>query len=187
MIAGGEKSGKSSLSKTLANYAVRLGHKPLLVDIDCAGGMSNVPGSICAGTMTRVIPPTSSGVSQPWHRGSLAFYVAHDKPDADPDAFLKAVTYLGVAIDKRVAALQAIDPIAASSGIIVDTFRCDDYETSATLLVNAAIALSVTTIVLMKDDCNMVSIIRSKAPDIKVVTLPPFTEFKRRMGKMTDS
>ena len=86
---------------------------------------------------------------------------------------------------------QAIDPIAASSGIIVDTFRyvcvslcscsfvrlhsvvracsslcvsciiviyahrCDDYETSATLLVNAAIALSVTTIVLMKDDCNM--------------------------------
>lgn len=28
-----------------------------------------------------------------------------------------------------------------------------------------------------------VSIIRSKAADIKVVTLPPFTEFKRRMGK----
>lgn len=28
-----------------------------------------------------------------------------------------------------------------------------------------------------------VQIIRSKAPDIKVVTLPPFTEFKRRMGK----
>jgi hypothetical protein len=27
------------------------------------------------------------------------------------------------------------------------------------------------------------SIFRSKAPDIKVVTLPPFTEFKRRMGR----
>jgi len=31
--------------------------------------------------------------------------------------------YLGVAMDKRVAALQAVDPVAAASGIIVDTFR----------------------------------------------------------------
>jgi hypothetical protein len=50
---------------------------------------------------------------------------------------------------------QAIDPVAASSGLIVDTFRCDDYQTSATLLVNAAIALNITTLVLTKDDMHM--------------------------------
>jgi hypothetical protein len=65
----------------------------LLVDLDCAGGLSNIPGSIGAATMTRVIPPVSSWVSQPWHRSPLAFYVAHEKPDSDPDAFLNAVTY----------------------------------------------------------------------------------------------
>ena len=93
--------------------------------------------------------------------------------------------YLGLSIQKRVTALQAsgcqlsplfntllhrvflfcslvtcdnkqaIDPIAASSGLIVDTFRCDDYQTSATLLVNAAIALNITTLVLTKDDMHM--------------------------------
>ena len=100
--------GKSSLAKILGNYAVRLGQKPvrssrmflcifltfeqLLVDLDCAGGLSNIPGSICAATMTRVIPPVSSWVSQPWHRAPLAFFVAHEKPDSDPDAFLNAVT-----------------------------------------------------------------------------------------------
>lgn len=128
----------------MGNYAVRLGQKPvrssrlflcifltfeqLLVDLDCAGGLSNIPGSICAATMTRVIPPVSSWVSQPWHRAPLAFFVAHEKPDSDPDSFLNAVTcvekitvisfaisfenvlfcrYLGLSIQKRVTALQA--------------------------------------------------------------------------------
>jgi hypothetical protein len=50
---------------------------------------------------------------------------------------------------------QGVDLVAATSGLIVDTFRCDDYETSATLLVNAAIALSITTLVLTKDDMHM--------------------------------
>lgn len=50
---------------------------------------------------------------------------------------------------------QAIDAVAASSGLIVDSFRCDDGETSAALLVNAAIALNITTLVLTKDDTHM--------------------------------
>ncbi len=103
--------GKSSIAKILANYAVRFDQKPvcfihspshctslthnqLLVDLDCAGGLSNVPGSIGVASMARVIPPVSSGVSQPWHRAQLAFYVAHEKPDTNPDAFLNAVTYV---------------------------------------------------------------------------------------------
>jgi hypothetical protein len=50
---------------------------------------------------------------------------------------------------------QTIDPIAASSGLIVDTFRCDEGETSVTLLVNAAIALSINILVLTKDDTHL--------------------------------
>lgn len=64
----------------------------IFVDLDCSGGLSNVPGSISASTMARVIPPVSSGVSQPWHRTPLAFFVAHEQPDKNPDAVLSAVT-----------------------------------------------------------------------------------------------
>jgi hypothetical protein len=104
-------SGKSSIAKILANYAVRMDQKPvrrtslqrhlqpvpvtpvqIFVDLDCSGGLSNVPGSISASTMARVIPPVSSGVSQPWHRTPLAFFVAHEQPDKNPDAVLSAVT-----------------------------------------------------------------------------------------------
>ena len=53
------------------------------------------------------------------------------------------------------ADVRACILLCASCVIVMYAHRCDDYETSATLLVNAAIALSVTTIVLMKDDCNM--------------------------------
>jgi hypothetical protein len=73
--------------------------------------------------MARVIPPVSSAVSQPWHRTPLAFFVAHEQPDKNPDAVLNAVTcvdssvwysafglttdrYMGIAIKNRLAALQ---------------------------------------------------------------------------------
>ena len=134
-------SGKSSIAKILANYAVRMDQKPvrhtsfqlllppisvtraqIFVDLDCSGGVSNVPGSIGASTMARVIPPVSAAVSQPWHRTPLAFFVAHEQPDKNPDAVLNAVTcvdssvwysafglttdrYMGIAIKNRLAAL----------------------------------------------------------------------------------
>jgi polyribonucleotide 5'-hydroxyl-kinase len=46
MVVGGAEVGKSWLCRTLANYAARVGRKPLLVDLDVNRGGVAVPGAM---------------------------------------------------------------------------------------------------------------------------------------------
>ena len=46
MVVGPTDVGKSSLCKLLLNYAVRMGRKPILVDLDVGQGSIAVPGSV---------------------------------------------------------------------------------------------------------------------------------------------
>lgn len=48
MIVGPPDSGKSTITKMLASYAVRLDRTPILVDLDVSKGAMAVPGAICA-------------------------------------------------------------------------------------------------------------------------------------------
>lgn len=44
MIVGPTDVGKSTLSRILLNYAVRLGRRPIYVDVDVGQGTISVPG-----------------------------------------------------------------------------------------------------------------------------------------------
>ena len=48
LIVGAVDQGKSSLSKILASYAVRLDRTPVYVDLDVGQGALSIPGTICA-------------------------------------------------------------------------------------------------------------------------------------------
>lgn len=48
LIVGSVDQGKSSLSKILASYAVRLDRTPVYVDLDVGQGALSIPGTICA-------------------------------------------------------------------------------------------------------------------------------------------
>merc|ERR1712087_68725 len=48
LILGAANSGKASMAKILSNYALRSGHYPLLVDLDCSLNMISIPGTIAA-------------------------------------------------------------------------------------------------------------------------------------------
>lgn len=48
LVCGPVDSGKSTLAQLLTNYALRLGEKPTLVDLDVGGGSLSVPGTIAA-------------------------------------------------------------------------------------------------------------------------------------------
>jgi hypothetical protein len=47
-VLGAANSGKASMTKILANYALRSGHYPLVVDLDCSLNMISIPGTIAA-------------------------------------------------------------------------------------------------------------------------------------------
>lgn len=46
MIVGPSDVGKSTISKILLNYAVRMGRRPLFVDLDVGQGQISIPGTI---------------------------------------------------------------------------------------------------------------------------------------------
>ena len=49
LVAGSQSSGKNTLCRTLINYACRLQHSPVFVDLDVAGNeVGHLPGSIGA-------------------------------------------------------------------------------------------------------------------------------------------
>lgn len=48
LVCGPPDSGKSTLAQMLTNYALRLGEKPTLVDLDVTQGCLSVPGTIAA-------------------------------------------------------------------------------------------------------------------------------------------
>lgn len=46
MVVGPGDVGKSTLTKILLNYAVRMGRRPIFVDLDVGQGHISVPGTI---------------------------------------------------------------------------------------------------------------------------------------------
>lgn len=46
MIVGPTDVGKSTLCRILLNYAVRLGRRPIYVDLDVGQGSISIPGTI---------------------------------------------------------------------------------------------------------------------------------------------
>ena len=53
MLVGPTNVGKSTVSKILLNYAVRLGRKPIFVDLDVGQGSISIPGTVGAMLLER--------------------------------------------------------------------------------------------------------------------------------------
>jgi polyribonucleotide 5'-hydroxyl-kinase len=177
LIVGPTESGKSSLSKVLIAYAVKLGRTPVAVDLDPNDNGISVPGTLAACVMggdtlslqsyaTSGLPVTQQQLqSQPlvlWHGGT----------QLSPDLFRAQVAALGRKIDQR---LQH-DDWARSSGLIVNTNGWIQEE-GFQLLLHTVTALRITVVLVMGHD-RLYSMMRNaiakkeEGSNIKVIKVP---------------
>lgn len=56
LITGSNHSGKSTLCRILVNYSIRLGWRPILVDLDLSSNEITPPGCIAAATVEEALP-----------------------------------------------------------------------------------------------------------------------------------
>ncbi|KAI1306916.1 Pre-mRNA cleavage complex II protein Clp1-domain-containing protein [Xylaria venustula] len=124
LIVGPPNAGKSSLVRTLASWATRMGRQPLVVNTDSREGMLTLPGTLSAAVFATLIDITtdwgslpSSGASATPVKLPLAYYYGLPQADDNPKLFKRLLGRLAVAATSRLA--EDID--VKSAGMLIDT------------------------------------------------------------------
>ncbi|KAF6827733.1 mRNA cleavage and polyadenylation factor CLP1 [Colletotrichum plurivorum] len=125
-ICGPRASGKTSLARTLAGYATRVGAQPLVVNTDPKDGMLSLPGTLSASVVGTILDveavdgwgttPTS-GPSQVPVKLPLVYYYGHASAEEDSTKYRELVSKMAATATSRLWQ----DPEVKSAGMIVDT------------------------------------------------------------------
>ena len=110
---GGTDRGKSTVSKILVNYAVRMGWSPVYVDLDMGQGSISPPGTIAA---TPVQLPITMEDGYPLEV-PLVYFHGHSSPATNPDHYKLLVESMASVLEKRAA----LNPGAAHAGTVINT------------------------------------------------------------------
>lgn len=126
LIAGPSKVGKTTVARTLASYATRQGHQPLVVNVDPSEGMLSLPGTLSASVFATVMDPESaagwggtptSGPSTVPVKLPLVYYYGRRAPDEDEELYRTLASRLADAASGRLSD----DENVKAAGVIVDS------------------------------------------------------------------
>ncbi|KAJ2829558.1 Cleavage polyadenylation factor subunit clp1 [Coemansia furcata] len=163
MIVGPDDSGKTSLARTLINYAVRMGETPLYVDLDPMDASVTVPGTVSVTPMSKTIDIETGFMSYAMSSSAgppdtpLVWQFGHEQPTENAALFNLLVDRMAAAIDRRMAN----DSQSAASGFIVDTRGFTDAAKCDTI-DHAIAALGITTLLVVGSE-RMYSLLSTRA------------------------
>ncbi|XP_062532025.1 protein CLP1 homolog isoform X2 [Bombyx mori] len=173
MIVGPADVGKSTLSRILLNYAVRMGRRPIYVDLDVGQGQISVPGTIGALLVER---PASieEGFSQ---QAPLVYHFGHTSPSDNIELYNTIVSRLAEVITEKCETNKK----AASSGVIINT--CGWIKNAGyKVLTHAAQAFEVDVILVLDNERLYNELKRDMPKFVKVVYLPKSGGVVERSG-----
>ena len=163
MIVGPSDVGKSTLCRILLNYAVRMGRRPIFVDLDVGQGHIAIPGTVGALLVERA-SSVVEGFSQ---QAPLVFHYGHNTPNANLSLYNLLVSRLAEVCSDRLQANKK----AKASGIIINTcgwVKGAGYK----LLTHAAQAFEVDAILVLDQERLYNELVRDMPEFVKVVFLP---------------
>ncbi|XP_048486316.1 protein CLP1 homolog [Plutella xylostella] len=173
MVVGPGDVGKSTLVRILLNYAVRMGRRPIYVDLDVGQGSISVPGTIGALLVER---PASieEGFSQ---QAPLVYHFGHKSPNDNLQLYNTIVSRLAEVITERIDSNKK----ASTSGVIINTcgwVKGPGYK----VLTHAAQAFEVDVILVLDNERLYNELKRDMPKFVKVVYLPKSGGVVERTG-----
>ncbi|KAL2853640.1 hypothetical protein BJX68DRAFT_45246 [Aspergillus pseudodeflectus] len=155
LILGPEDAGKTSLSKILTAYAVKVGRQPVVVNLDPTEGMLSVPGTLTATTIRAMLDveegwgssPMSGPSAVPVKLPLVYFYPMVNPLEAEGSVYRPIVSRLALSVMGRMAE----DEDARETGIIVDTPGIlSQSRTGALEMINHIVTeFAITTILVI--------------------------------------
>lgn len=173
LVCGHESVGKSTLCRTLASYAARRRHKPLLVDVNVGLNQICMPTTIAAVAITKPYD-----LMEGWglEEDPLVFCFGHVDPDSNLNLFREQVNRLAEQVNIR----SENDTKLFTSGCIINMggFRKDDIDGGASKekgiqAIRATAAAFEVDAVLVIEDGFLATFLREDLPaEVIVARLP---------------
>lgn len=163
LIVGPTDVGKSTLCRILLNYAVRLGHRPIFVDLDVGQGTISVPGTLCSLLIER---PASieEGFSQ---LAPLVVHFGHKGPDFNNELYKICCSTLADITSERLKE----DKRTMASGVVINTcgwVKGQGYQH----VLHAAKAFKAGIILVLDQERLYNELLRDVESSVKIVFLP---------------
>ena len=162
LVVGSPDQGKSTLSRILASYAVRLDRTPILIDLDCGEGSFSIPGTIAA------LPLEKSCLSIEDPMAScapLVYFYGHPNPQENTPLFQQLISILAARVSERMAR----DLDTRSSGIIINT--CGNFEGLGLDVITSIVRILAVDVVLVMGSDKVYSSLASTLPHDKTIVL----------------
>lgn len=163
LIVGPTDVGKSTLCRILLNYGVRLGRRPIYVDLDIGQGNIGVPGTIGALLVERP-SPVDDGFSE---QSPLVYHFGHKSPSENDTLYKKIISKLAEVTLERLN----VNKKAKSSGMIINTcgwVKGQGYQH----LLHAAQAFEVNAIFVLDQERLYNQLLRDTPKACNIVFLP---------------
>lgn len=163
MIVGPTDVGKTTLCRIFLNYAVRLGRRPIYVDLDVGQGGIAIPGTIGALLVERPAP-VAEGFSQ---QAPLVYHFGHTSP-SDNDVFYNVL--ISKLAETTLERLQA-NKRAKHSGMIINT--CGWVKGSGYKhILHAVRAFEVNAVFVLDQERLYNELLRDVGQSVQVIYLP---------------
>ncbi|KDO26175.1 hypothetical protein SPRG_08536 [Saprolegnia parasitica CBS 223.65] len=164
LITGPTDSGKSTVTRILLNYALRMGRKPTFVDLDVAHGLLSVPGTIAATPLeTNCMSVEDDFVLT----APLAYYFGHTTLKDISELYKFQASELAKRVDQRLAN----DAEVNAAGIIVNTSGSIDNE-GYQALVHCIQAFRIDLVIVLGQDRLFSELSSAVSPSTSVIKLP---------------
>ncbi|CAI5716478.1 unnamed protein product [Hyaloperonospora brassicae] len=156
LVCGPADSGKSTLTQLLVNYALRVGEKPTLVELDVGhGGGLSVPGTLAASPldMNALSVQEAFVLTNP-----VAYFYGHAAAAENVELFRWQQQQLARTVKRRLAQDSAVN----ASGCVIDTSGWVDGA-GFDLLVDAITAFDVDVVLVIGQDRLYSRLLQSSA------------------------
>eukprot|EP01083_Nonionella_stella_P028093 77357_1 len=148
LILGPPNTGKSTLCKSLINWAQRLNDEPVYIDLDCGQNAMSIPGTLTGDIVTDYHIPWKAYESPECTRDPFIYYFGNTSPSHHETLYKHYISVVAMTMKKKMLSLEK----QRSSGSIINTCGFIDGALALSIIKHIIHSFCVNYIIVMEHE-----------------------------------